>query len=182
MGKDTKQKIITLTLQEIADGNFTTLSLRSLSKKMGLTTGAFYKHFTNKDQLLTVAAKQLNADLVEEIQQTGILKWEEPERSLIALGKFLMKKIEHDTASMDFLFFETQNSYETLSETSPLFSVTMQIINKIVKKQTRSKLAEKVFYREWSFILGYGLLLKNNVISYDEQLFESTVLTLLHEV
>lgn len=182
MGKDTKQKIITLTLQEIAAGNYTTLSLRKISKKMGLTTGAFYKHFTNKDQLLTVAAKQLNANLVKEVQQADILKQQEPEQSLISLGKFLMEKIEHEATSMDFLFFETQSTYETLTTTSPLFNLTMEIINKIVKKQQKKEPADKIFYREWSFILGYGLLLKNNVTSYDEQFFENTVLALLHEV
>lgn len=181
LGKDTKQKIITLTLQEIAAGNYATLSLRKISKKIGLTTGAFYKHFSNKTQLLTVAANQLNSDLVGEVRQTDILKQQEPEKSLIALGKFLIGKIEHDKASMDFLFFETKSSYETLIATSPLFSVTIEIIDKIIKNQKKEELAGKIFYREWSFILGYGLLLKNNVTPYDDQFFENTVLTLLYE-
>lgn len=181
MGKDTKQKIITLTLQEIAAGHYATLSLRKLAKQVGLTTGAFYRHFANKDQLLTMVSRQLNINLVQEINQEGILKQEKPEEMLIALGKFLMKKIEQGAASMDFLFFQTKSSYETLTATSPLFKLTVQVVKQIIEEYQSSEQPEKIFYREWSFILGYGLLLKNNVTSYNESFFENTVLKLLNE-
>lgn len=54
---NTRTKIIALTIQKIQQGQLQQLSLRNLSQQLNLTTGAFYKHFKNKDDLFYVVSE-----------------------------------------------------------------------------------------------------------------------------
>uniref|UniRef100_UPI00263231EE TetR/AcrR family transcriptional regulator n=1 Tax=uncultured Lactobacillus sp. TaxID=153152 RepID=UPI00263231EE len=47
----TEQDLIEKTVNVIDQNGYQDLSLRKLTKMIGLTTGAFYKHFESKDDL-----------------------------------------------------------------------------------------------------------------------------------
>lgn len=51
MSTSTEQKIIDNAIQMIDHDGYQNLSLRKLAKQSNMTTGAFYKHFKNKDEL-----------------------------------------------------------------------------------------------------------------------------------
>ena len=47
----TEEKIINQTVHLIDTNGYQNLSLRKLTKELGLTTGAFYRHFKDKNEL-----------------------------------------------------------------------------------------------------------------------------------
>lgn len=47
----TEEKIINQTIHLIDTSGYQNLSLRKLTKELGLTTGAFYRHFKDKNEL-----------------------------------------------------------------------------------------------------------------------------------
>ena len=46
---DTEDRIIAATIATITKRSSAAISLRQLAQHVGLTTGAFYKHFASKD-------------------------------------------------------------------------------------------------------------------------------------
>ena len=49
---DTDQRILSAAIQLIHDEGENSISLRRLATMVGVTTGAFYKHYASKEQLL----------------------------------------------------------------------------------------------------------------------------------
>ena len=60
--EETKSKILTSAKTEFLEKGFTNASLRTIAANAGLTTGAMYRHFKDKDALFCVLVSDAKAD------------------------------------------------------------------------------------------------------------------------
>lgn len=175
---NTEQKLIQRTIKLINQQGYQDLSLWKLTQAIGLTTGAFYKHFKSKDELLKKASKQLSFDFITKVplQQDQSAK----EQLLIIAKYFCAKFVRHPNA-MDFLFFSpiVSEAYRAKNSDYSFLNKVKELITKISSSNKLSK--QNLFLQVWSFIQGYAYLIKNHVIRYDANLVEQTLNKFLGE-
>ncbi|MBA1434778.1 TetR/AcrR family transcriptional regulator [Bombilactobacillus bombi] len=179
---NTKTKIIDLTIQEISQKSWQSFSLRPLLRQLGLTTGAFYKHFKDKDDLFKIVSKQLSHDIYQNIY-TKIKTAPNSQEALLQLGWSLLTYFQEQPEVMDFLFFNPSVNYLYQSNTTEandfeLYNLTQQIIVQLVFNPHER---DEFFIKIWSFIQGYGFLIKNKIVLPDRNLLKSTLKQFLGE-
>lgn len=179
---DTEQKIILLTIDLINEGGVEQISLRNLAKQLGLSTGAFYKHFANKNDLWLVVTKQLSKNMSLELAPILQKKYDSKTK-ILEIAKVMLLKFQTNPNLMDFLFFNpTSKSDLNLHSTEFNF---LKIMNDLVSNLiTENKLIidkQTLFIQLWSFIQGYGLLIRNHATTFDEELVAQTLHQLIKE-
>ncbi|KRL96831.1 TetR/AcrR family transcriptional regulator [Liquorilactobacillus satsumensis] len=182
---NTRTKIIALTIQKIQQGQLQQLSLRNLSQQLNLTTGAFYKHFKNKDDLFYVVSEKLSHRLYAEISPAVVASLpQDPVKALLILGDQLLDYFINEPQVIDFLFFNpsVRTSYPAASPTSDKFQflkLTKTVVAAVTRTEHTTVSEHVLFIQIWSFIQGYGILLKNKIVTKDYHLLEQTLNKLL---
>ncbi|GLB47521.1 TetR family transcriptional regulator [Philodulcilactobacillus myokoensis] len=185
MDKDSiRQQIIDLTVQKIRTNGSAEISLRKITKELGITTGAFYKHFKNKSELFMMATKKLSKQVYEQIYPDIKDYQKQPHSSLMNLGKDIIYLFNSSNHVMSFLFFNNAalDSYRDarIGAEMPFLSITKSIIAAALKTDD-TVLINTTFIQLWSFILGYGMLVSKQVVKIDEKLMNDTLRKLLEE-
>lgn len=173
---DTNQKILTAAIQVIENQGEAALSLRQVANDLGVTTGAFYKHYANKSELLETVTKEVSHQVAEEVRGT-LLTVKDPRKRLLALAEILLSKFQEHPNLMNFLFFNpiAQQTIQQSNGEYELLNITHQLIEQLLMTSNEVIDHQVFFIQIWSFIQGYGLLLKNKVVLYDRQLVETTL-------
>ncbi|WP_143803364.1 TetR/AcrR family transcriptional regulator, partial [Oenococcus oeni] len=70
MAKNTRDKIIETTISIIENKGINFVNMRDLGAQIGLSRGAVYRHFKNKDDLLVTIAIQSFVKLSEHMSKT----------------------------------------------------------------------------------------------------------------
>lgn len=169
---NTQERIIKTTIDIIDKSGYENLSLRTLTKDLGLTTGAFYKHFESKEKLFEEVAIKLSKDFVNNISLN--LK-DSPKIGLLKIAKYFCLYVTEHSNLADFLFFNSTvvNSYLVNSGQYKLLTEMKKIISQINKEKNISD--QDLFIQIWSFIQGYAVLIKNKTVNYNEELVEQTL-------
>lgn len=177
----TNQLIVQATLTQIESIGYESISLRSLAKQVNLTTGAFYKHFASKDDLWQIVTIELSADISEQAN-AQIKASDSADKKLLSLAEFLLIQFRNEPHLMDFLFFNpvAQRVLSEPGQDFELLNLTMQIIDELVTQYSWIN-QQEFFIQIWSFIQGYGMLIKNKVTRYDSGLVNRTLDRLLKE-
>lgn len=184
MSKRTKEAMVDLAIESIRESGIDKLSLRKISKKVGLTTGAFYKSFKNKDELLILVAKKISHQVYKDyaIAEKETDK-SEPKENLIDLGMYLSSKFINDPNIMNFLFFSdvSVTTIRTSENKYELLDLVEELIQKIIQENNLSIDNETLFLQIWSFLQGYILLIGNGVIDAKREFLAETLDKLLGE-
>ena len=69
--KETKQKILESAKKEFLEKGFSAASLRTIASNAGLTTGAMYRHFKDKDALFCALVDDAVDFVIKAISSTG---------------------------------------------------------------------------------------------------------------
>lgn len=171
MSSTTEDLIINETVDFIKTYGYEKLSLRKIASQMNMTTGAFYKHFANKEELFDKVSQQIYSDILHLIPLNS------NESSLVQLKKVvhsLLKLFESMPNEMNFIFFNPNlsDAYEEKNADIPFFD----LITKLTHQINPGVLTDKqLFYQIWSFVQGYSILLKNKATHYDAQMVETTL-------
>lgn len=181
---NTKEKIIHLTITEISNNSWENFSLRQVLRKLGLTTGAFYKYFESKDDLFKIISIEISQNIYQTILPT-VRQQNSPQEQLLQLGKQLLFYFEKQPNLINFLFFNPSiNSlYQATNpeqEHFQLYNLTVTIINNLLPQKTPAQ-RQEFLIKIWSFIQGYGFLIKNKVVAFDSELLKQTLNQLLGE-
>ena len=70
--KETKQKILESAKKEFLEKGFSAASLRTIASNAGLTTGAMYRHFKDKDALFCALVDDAVDFIIKAISSTGL--------------------------------------------------------------------------------------------------------------
>ena len=94
-GKETERRILNAALDLMRDRGFDKVSIRDICKEAGITTGAFYHHFSSKEALLESGFAPL-----DDYMAGAYAKFMEQSGELI--GRYYQRRIaEPGTRSMD---------------------------------------------------------------------------------
>ncbi|BDR56063.1 TetR/AcrR family transcriptional regulator [Xylocopilactobacillus apis] len=179
--KDTKKKIIEAAINELREHNYQDLSLRKLSKQVGLTTGAFYKHFSSRDELFEEVTLEISTEISQEIEVDLIDC--EPQTAILKYADKLFKLFDDDPNLMNFLFFNPVASQVLIAKKPvfPLLELIQQLIRNLIITKHLKVNEEELFIQLWSFIQGYITLVVNHVTHFDSQFLKRTLNQLLEE-
>lgn len=178
----TKQNIINLTIKLINDNGYTDISLRKLVLKLGLTTGSFYKHFSTKDELWLevthILSEQMATRASEKIDSEMTA-----EQNIIALAVSFLEQYQKHPNIMDFLLFNpmTQADLNQSSKNFKYLQIIDHLITEVINENHINKSKQTLFIQLWSFIQGYGILIKNNSIPLDQVIIRATLVSFLKE-
>ncbi|MBA1393975.1 TetR/AcrR family transcriptional regulator, partial [Lactobacillus sp. XV13L] len=167
--KQTEEQLVKRAIAVIDQQNYHNLSLRKLTREIGLTTGAFYKHFASKEDLLQKVTARLSQAFADKMPAAG----SSPEEQLLQIADYFVKEAQHHPNLMDFLFFNDQATavLKEADSTTPFLARIQLIIKQI---DYASDLSSQDFFTQiWSFIQGYSLLIKNKAVTYDPALAQT---------
>ncbi|MGO1345991.1 MAG: TetR/AcrR family transcriptional regulator [Bifidobacterium psychraerophilum] len=187
-GRSTHQRIVKKTIEVIERQGYEAVSLRSLAESLGLTTGAFYRHFSSKDDLLTEVGWRVADEVAVYVRPVD---GEAPGRSdpyedLIFIGSRLLELESKQPKLMDFLYFGPLNmgvSQTWGSEKAPaLLSLMQEVCGRAVAKYGLGKTGEEFFIQVWAFVMGYGTLVRRGAVQSDEAFLRRTLSDLMGSV
>lgn len=174
MSNSTEQKIIDNTIKLIGQEGYQKISLRKLTKQSNVTTGAFYKHFKDKNELFYRVSLILSQKIVDYLQ---VESKENPLKQLLKIAQGFCKLFKTNPQQMDFLFFNP-TVIKVYQQDSHDFSFLTLVRNLAVQVNPGQLTDEDFFNQIWAFIQGYALLIKKRVTDYDPKLVETTLLAL----
>ncbi|MDE7039359.1 MAG: TetR/AcrR family transcriptional regulator [Limosilactobacillus sp.] len=171
MNDKIEEQIIKATINFIRTNGYQTVSLRKISQAAGVTTGAFYKRFKNKDVLFYRTAIVLSQQFVTKLSINSELSAFD---QILQIAQQFCKEFQEQPQVMDFLFFNPtiiqvyqadNNDFDFLKE-----------VKHLVQQVNPGILNDQQFFEQlWSFIQGYSLLIKNGVTTYDPQVVKVTL-------
>ena len=172
---NTEEKIIKETISLIDHQGYQSLSLRKLTNSLGLTTGAFYKHFSSKEVLFQRTAQQLSQDFVDSLTFNSKTS---PESQLLQIADKLCTEFKNHPQRMDFLFFNPEIKHVYTEKDNHQFQL-LNKVNELIKKLSSTDNQDTLFIQIWSFIQGYVYLINNSITQYDDILVKHTLHQLL---
>lgn len=171
----TKDDIVDLAIRMITENGYQSISLRKLLGRLHLTTGSFYKHFAGKEALFEAASIRISQRFTEQAAK-AIGHSPDAMTRLIDLGEFVIQKIASQPFLTDFLFF---NSSTEEAHHFELLDLTHQVIDSLSESPENTNSEGDLFIKLWSFIQGYGLLIRNGAVTYNRQFLKSVAYQLI---
>lgn len=173
MANNTEQKIIDNTIRMIDQAGYQNISLRKLAQQFNMTTGAFYKHFKNKEELFYRTSIVLSQQVADSLKTANGGAFEQ----LLTITQGFCKLFQTNPKQMEFLFFNPTviNAYRHSNQAFPF----LVMVRDLASQLNPGKVSNDQFFNQiWSFIQGYALLIKNQVTSYNANLVKITLLEL----
>lgn len=177
MNDEIEEKIIKATINFIRTNGYQTVSLRKISQAAGVTTGAFYKRFKNKDVLFYRTAMILSQQFVTKFAINNELSAFD---QILQIAQQFCKEFQEQPQVMDFLFFNP-TIIQVYQVDKDDFSF-LQMIQHLAQQVNPRILNDQQFFEQlWSFIQGYSLLIKNGVTTYEPQVVKVTLSQMIGE-
>ncbi|MCC4381315.1 TetR/AcrR family transcriptional regulator [Limosilactobacillus reuteri] len=177
MNDKIEEKIIKATINFIRTNGYQTVSLRKISQAAGVTTGAFYKRFKNKDVLFYRTALILSQQFVTKFAINNEVSVFD---QLLQIAQQFCEEFQKQPQVMDFLFFNPTiiQVYQTENDDFNF----LKEIKHLAQQVNPGILNDRQFFEQlWSFIQGYSLLIKNGVTTYDPQVVKVTLSQMVGE-
>ncbi|QGV04137.1 TetR/AcrR family transcriptional regulator [Lactobacillus acetotolerans] len=170
--KNTENKLIIKAIKAIDKNGYQNLSLRKLTQSIGLTTGAFYKHFENKTILFQKVTSEISKEFINHAKIDDSLPAQE---QILQIADYFVKQIKIHPNIMNFLFFN-EEAVSALTKDSASYPFLKKIRTLIEQLNLKSSVSKQDFFIQiWSFIQGYAFLIKNGVTDYDPALVRTTL-------
>lgn len=173
--KNTKSLILNTTTKWVREKDYREISLRTLTNSIGITTGAFYKHFNNKEDLYYQVSILLSQELT---QRLNIDITAEPTSELLKVAEQICLLFKNEPYLMDFIMLNQSNNLDTHN------FMFLDAINNLIQRvnPTENEHSNRaLFIQLWSFIQGYGALIKNEITNYDHELVKNTLYKFLEK-
>lgn len=189
MKRDTaqlKDKLIEIGIEEIRIKGIDQLSMRTIAQKCGVTHGAPYKHFDNKDTYMKVVLEHLSEIFLKNMTQ-GISSSFNARNQLVLMGCNFVRFAQQETNIFEALFIKFPFNYMEFSQTSisvnahlPGFEYFKNIALELKKEENLSGSDVEILMHFWSFITGLAMLARSPIgDSFKETTVQETVRTML---
>lgn len=167
----TQDKIIQATREWVENDDYKNLSMRKLAAKIGMTTGAIYKYFQNKDELFYQVSVKLSQKFAEQVITTPE---DSAKEELLSLANQFCQLSKEQPKITNFLFFNSslKSFYQNTNHDFEFYDQVMELVRQVNQKGITD---QQFFMQIWSFIQGYTLLILNGVTNYDPALVERTL-------
>lgn len=175
---DTKEKIIKVTEQALAQTDYTKLSLRDLAKKCGISAATMYKHFASKDDLFQQVHDRLAGQKLADYTKADSPDFKE---CILSLALYILNEFGRDPETMNFIFFSpyAAGSYthrtERTAESRNLLDEYVRYVSGLKEQYKLAESEDSLFIRLWSFLQGYSLLVSKGITQIDEAIIKQTL-------
>lgn len=181
-----KDKLIEIGIEEIRIKGIDQLSMRTIAQKCGVTHGAPYKHFDNKDTYMKVVLEHLSEIFLKNMTQ-GISSSFNARNQLVLMGCNFVRFAQQETNIFEALFIKFPFNYMEFSQTSisvnahlPGFEYFKNIALELKKEENLSGSDVEILMHFWSFITGLAMLARSPIgDSFKESTVQETVRTML---
>lgn len=181
-----KDKLIEIGIEEIRIKGIDQLSMRTIAQKCGVTHGAPYKHFDNKDTYMKVVLEHLSEIFLKNMTQ-GISSSFNARNQLVLMGCNFVRFAQQETNIFEALFIKFPFNYMEFSQTSisvnahlPGFEYFKNIALELKKEENLSGSDVEILMHFWSFITGLAMLARSPVgDNFKETTVQETVRTML---
>ena len=181
-----KEKLITTGIEEIRTKGIDQLSMRTVAQKCGVTHGAPYKHFENKDVYLQAVLEHLSEFFLKYMVQ-GIDSSLNARAQLVLMGCNFVKFAQKETNSFEALFIKFPFNYMELTRDSisvnahlPGFEHFKSVVLKLKSEMNISGSEAEILVHIWSFITGLAVLVRSPIgDNFNSNTIEETVSTML---
>lgn len=167
----TENKIIQATIDWVMTADYRDLSMRKLAAKIGMTTGAVYKHYRNKEELFYEVSIRLSQRLAKQVFSDQSLPVKE---QLLTLANKLCQLCVARPHLVDFLFFNPglKEFYLNPNHDFQFYNQVMALVHQLNSGTVSD---QALFTQIWSFIQGYSFLIMNGTANYDADLVAMTL-------
>ena len=181
-----KDKLIEIGIEEIRIKGIDQLSMRTIAQKCGVTHGAPYKHFDNKDTYMKVVLEHLSEIFLKNMTQ-GISSSLNARNQLILMGCNFVRFAQQETNIFEALFIKFPFNYMEFSQTSisvnahlPGFEYFKNIALELKNEEKLSGSDAEVLMHVWSFITGLAMLARSPIgDNFKETTVQESVRTML---
>ncbi len=161
---DLRQALIDAALELIAEKDVSSLSLREVARRVGVSHAAPYRHFADKDALLAAVAEEgfqtLTQQLKEAVQQANSEPVKQLEASGIAYVDYAIAHPSHYRV-MFGAYGANEKKHPSLSKAS--MQAFMVLVNVIVEGQSagvmRSGEPKQLASAAWAVVHGLAMLI-----------------------
>jgi AcrR family transcriptional regulator len=146
----------------LAEGNETTLSLRDLAGRVGVSVNATYRHFASKEALLMeLAAEGFEALRMGMLRAAAELGNADAIERLHATGEAYVKFAQHDPALFQLMFGRQGRfaAYEHFRQSAEeAFAVVVGCVAGVQQVAMDDPAATKAAVAAWSLVHGFAIL------------------------
>ncbi len=172
MGNEqTKEKLLVASIEEMQLHGITDFSLRRVAEKCGVSSGAPYKHFKNKNELVLESIRYINKRWGEVqykvIEDCG----RDPRRRLVELSIAYVKFLCANPAYQSVLM-QNDNSLspEQMAEKAKISALTERIIDEYCSAVHMNDVDRKrKTYAVRSFIFGAAFMINSGFFQNNEE-------------
>lgn len=181
-----KEKLIKTGIEEIRIKGIDQLSMRTIAQKCGVTHGAPYKHFDNKDTYMKVVLEHLSEIFLKNMTQ-GIASSLNARNRLVLMGCNFVRFAQQETNIFEALFIKFPFNYMELTRDSisvnahlPGFEHFKSVVLKLKSEMNISGSEAEILVHIWSFITGLAVLVRSPIgDNFNSNTIEETVSTML---
>ena len=176
-----KEKLIETGVEEIRTRGVDQLSIRTVAQRCGVTHGAPYKHFENKDVYLQVVLERLSEIFLKCLTQ-GVDSSLDVRGQLVLMGCNFVEFAQKETNSFEALFIKFPFNYMELTRDSISVNAHLPgfVVLKLKSNMNISGSEAEILVHIWSFITGLAVLVRSPIgDNFNSNTIEETVSTML---
>lgn len=164
-GLQTKDQIETAAIKLFAEHGYDGTSMRNISKLVGVSEAAIYRHYANKEELGREVYRQRYANLANELLDRSEAHTD-LESSLIAMTEVFFEHLENDPAVLCFLL---SSQHKFLPDIAKGENNVIDAITECIFTKTDSPPRNKIL-RDLITAMVVGLVLQPGVAAMYERL------------
>lgn len=158
-----RSALLNTALEQLETTGADALSLRAIARSIGVSQTAPYRHFEDKNELLTALATRGYQDLIQALRQAGQGAGDTPEAQMRAFAHCYVQYAREHRELFKLMFGPSLEPAGTKSELHDVTLATFNLVRKIVHKsiESGSMIDADVDYLSnaaWSSIYGLALL------------------------
>ena len=179
-----KEKLIATGVEEIRTRGVDQLSIRTVAQRCGVTHGAPYKHFENKDVYLQVVLEHLSEIFLKYLTK-GVDSSLDVRGRLVLMGCNFVAFAQKETNSFEALFIpfnymELTRDSISVNAHLPGFEHFKSVVLELKSNMNISGSEAEILVHIWSFITGLAVLVRSPIgDNFDSNTIEETVSTML---
>ncbi|MBR3994854.1 MAG: TetR/AcrR family transcriptional regulator [Clostridia bacterium] len=169
--QQSREKFIVAAISEMQQHGISDFSIRSVAEKCGVSSGAPYKHFKNKNELILESIKYINTKW-GEIQQKVIEECgDDPRKKLVEISIAYVKFLCANPAFQSVLMLNDNSlSPEQLAQKAKISELTEKIISEYCSSVGMNDADRKrKTYAVRSFIFGAAFMINSGFFCDDEE-------------
>ena len=172
--EQSKDKFLVAAIEEMQDHGISDFSIRRVAEKCKVSSGAPYKHFKNKNDLILESIKYMNREW-RKIQSRIIVECgDDPRKRLVEISVEYVKFLCANPAYQSILMLSDNSlSAEQLREKAKMSLRAERNIDKYCRSVGMSQQDKKrKTYAVRSFIFGAAFMINSGILENNEESFD----------